>query len=588
MANVFDFLKPKASLSRNGFDLSQRHIYSQKVGQRLPVLAIDCIPNDYHEIDLVSMVRTMPVSTDAFVGMKVHFEFGFVPYWQMWHDWNDFILQTHEPFSNRAGANFPTEVPKVNLAALLRELISSYVGTISSSNYDMFYVKKCYNALRILDLLGYGSYYWLLDALSENMDDVDSYIDIVEENYSDVYINVFRIFAYQKFCQDYGRSTQYELLQPVYFNMDDFSSLNDAQKASRVFQALGELRYALWKKDMFTGLMSSPQFGAVSSVDLGSFQLYAQNAPTSSTPLYVRPNSSPYKGEVIFNTSPYNTADFTSSATIDVLSLRKAEMFQKWKEDKLRAGNKLKDQAIAMWGQPFRYQMDNYSRYIGEVIVDLNINEVVNTSAQGNVALGEIAGKGIGTGNGKIKFDTDDFGVLLCVAYVLPTQEYDAVGLDKNNTLVEAFDFATPAFENLGFEGIYNYQLSVNPELSDGFIINNNLNIRATRGYAPRYLNYKTAINKVHGEFQSIDRFNVSGDVVRGSLSHWSAPRTALDNSKLPSQLTTRVLHVSPHSLDTIFVQSATESQKSDHFLFNTNFIINSVRSLSVLGLPRW
>lgn len=221
--------------------------------------------------------------------------------------------------------------------------------------------------------------------------------------------------------------------------------------------------------------------------------------------------------------------------------------------------------------------------------MDLNINEVVNTSAQGNVALGEIAGKGIGTGNGKITFDTDDFGVLLCVAYVSPSQEYDAIGIDKNNTLLEPFDFATPAFENLGFEGIFGYQFNFNPGLYDNHTITVNQSMQSTKGYAPRYLNYKTAISKVHGEFESRDRFvGITGDLSGGSLSHWSAPRTSFEPAFNEAVLSARLHHISPHSLDTIFLSSATASQKSDHFLFNTNFIINSVRSLSVLGLPRW
>ena len=100
MSNVFQSLKPKASLSRNGFDLSQRHLFSSKAGMIVPVMCLDCIPNDFHEINLSSLVRTMPLATDAFARMRIRYCFGFVPYWQVWHPWNEFITQTKENQSN--------------------------------------------------------------------------------------------------------------------------------------------------------------------------------------------------------------------------------------------------------------------------------------------------------------------------------------------------------------------------------------------------------------------------------------------------------------------------------------------------------
>lgn len=58
MADLFKALKPTAHLSKNGFDLSRKHVFSSQAGMALPCLSLETVPGDFFEIDLASLSRT--------------------------------------------------------------------------------------------------------------------------------------------------------------------------------------------------------------------------------------------------------------------------------------------------------------------------------------------------------------------------------------------------------------------------------------------------------------------------------------------------------------------------------------------------
>lgn len=67
---------PVSNPPRSGKDLSHRKVFSMKAGELLPILCEECVPEDYFEIDLATLVRTItPMQTAAFVRAKVHFDF---------------------------------------------------------------------------------------------------------------------------------------------------------------------------------------------------------------------------------------------------------------------------------------------------------------------------------------------------------------------------------------------------------------------------------------------------------------------------------------------------------------------------------
>lgn len=76
------------------------------------------------------------------------------------------------------------------------------------------------------------------------------------------------------------------------------------------------------------------------------------------------------------------------------------------------------------------------------------------------------AGKGEGTARFDDKFDFDDYGFLICVNSVSPEiMLADGLNREMVHTLPE--DFFDPAFVNLGYQPVANFELTLNPDNTD-------------------------------------------------------------------------------------------------------------------------
>lgn len=646
MADLFKSLKPEKHNSKSGFDLSQKHVFSMKAGQLVPCLALETIPDDYHEIDLMSLTRTMTLNTAAFLRGKMRYDFFFVPNSQLWHMFNQFITQRTDKHSTLSkGAKF---CPNVSLGSIL-----SMIANDTGSNTDIHGYQWRENAVRLLDMLGYGNHSYILDPDSA---DVDSYI----QNYSGKYVNIFRLAAYQHIWYDFYRNKFYDTGDSgdasfvdvgdyvSFFNFDDLqcttaatshllASTSDEQ--ARLRGLLG-MRYVQWKKDLFTSALPGQQFGVVSSVDLGfdpsnlsivgdgtqigtvkgsrnvrigTGETDTSVAGTNTRGLIIRSGSEDERGlawdsenypatllgsildpKVNSNNGTLSGLSITSpssNTSFDVLSLYKAQMLQSWKQSTLRAGNMTDDNFMAHYGITPRYEGDENVDFLGSFDCPLQVNAVEATSTTGQTINGKVGelgatGTAIASGN-KIKYKSRDFGIIMCVASFLPESEYNSNMLDKANTLLEEFDYFTPEFENIGLEAIplSQFNASVPADFANSVM-----------GYAPRYWMYKTALDKVHGEFANSAWYKRSGtNVVKtdvlGSLSPWVAPRQENFVGQIISGAFARKLstfYVNPNVFDNVFGVNTDSSQATDQFLNNVFFDIKSIRPMSVLGLPQF
>ena len=595
---------------KNVFDLSQRHIFSAKAGQIIPVVCVDTVPGDKFELDLINMARTMPLNTAAFTRMKQSFDWVFVPYRALWSRFNEFIAQRNDPRSalyGTASMDNPNMTPMYVPNLSLKDMFTAIYA--QSGTTDIMGFDKYENALRLMDMLGYGDF---------AHSDVSSW-------QADAGCNLWHLLAYQKACCQFYRDSVHDPLADAFaFNVDDVqgtslanSKLDYVRSASNVAK-LFELRYKPWKKDIVTGTMPTMQYGSVSAVPLSQQMIGTSTVPSISTvsPYWQNYPSRGYaasanvwtergpiksyndgtntdsnlgipyvtaQDEVIQvrsgHSHPDGTAVFPAGTTLfDIIAQRKAEAIQKWKERTLRAGFHTDKQFEAHYGVSADEDGRWCADFIGSVDSYINIDEVITTAnnnpAQGgtdvNNNVGDIAGKGVGVTRGsKMHFETNQFGVLMCLYSCVPEADYSSYGLDPNNTLIERFDYFTSEFENLGLQAvpqsIYN--------LFDGAPAQ-------VIGYGPRYWNYKTALDKVHGEFN----YRRDGTANSGTLYDWATPRRDLTvNNNLP---TLGAYYVNPHILDSIFAVAANDKQSTDQLLINAMFEIKAIRGMSVIGLP--
>ena len=207
MADLFKSLKPHAHLSKNGFDLSRKHVVSTKAGEADPCLYVETVPGDHFEIDLAALTRTQTLVTAAFLRGKQRYDFFFVPYSQLWHPFNQFISQRTDKHSTRQqGHNY---CPVVSLEDLVIFLFDAWTEQGNFHEEDIHNNDMVFGAIRLLDLSGYGDFRWILGYDEES--NRSTFLNEVAAVYHGKYVNIFRLLAFNHVWYDYYRNKYYDV-----------------------------------------------------------------------------------------------------------------------------------------------------------------------------------------------------------------------------------------------------------------------------------------------------------------------------------------------------------------------------------------
>lgn len=611
MANIMSQKNVKNHVHRNGFDLSFRSAFTAKAGEILPIMCKEVLPGDKFDIDLSTFTRTRPVNTAAFTRIREYYDFYFVPTGLLWDKWENYIIQTNNPTHALSATQSPDNFTShpyfvlrdvLNYLYLLRTGASNGTTTVYPVNevglgrYD--------STCKLFEYLNYGD---LRSIVSNSFDG-----DFTDSKYNFA-LNPFPLLGYQKIYQDYFRFSQWEKTAPYTCNLDYIFTNNDlkinvysvytqvksdiSSAVTKYHNTMFDLRYSSYKKDYFMGLLPSQQFGetAVATPLIGDlsgsygFSNSAGNSPAvgMSTDWGAQGR---LRGSLVSTDSSYTYQnlslhlDNSTTAGLSVFALRQAEFLQKWKEITNSGNLDYKEQLAKHWNVvPSDYQSYR-CRYLGGSASNIDISDVVNTNLYQPTSgdafpASDIAGKGTGSNRGHVKFESKgEYGYLYCIYHCEPILDWACLGIDRMNTRVTASDYAIPEFEDLGMEPIssrrlfFGYDPSFNAWVDEDKLL----------GYAPRYIDYKTSLDKVYGSFRVYDK-------------DWVAPIT-------PAQLAARIINlsgvgslgaisynffkVSPTVLDSIFERAASSTVDTDQFLVGAFFDVKAVRNLSVNGLP--
>lgn len=152
----FKLPTPHPTLSRNGFDLSSRRIFSAPAGALLPVLTQEVNPGEHFSISVQDLVRTQPLNTAAFARCKEYYHFFFVPYRALWSSSDRFFAGVtngdrsfRDPKDLKGDissfSDVPNSVPCFDLLSFLssigKEDGSRFKGHIGSDPYEVPYSK---------------------------------------------------------------------------------------------------------------------------------------------------------------------------------------------------------------------------------------------------------------------------------------------------------------------------------------------------------------------------------------------------------------------------------------------------------------
>ena len=560
---------PESNPQRNGFDLSHRKVLTYKAGELLPILVKECVPKDYIEVDLAALVRSVsPLNTAAFMRSKIYFDFFFVPMTSVWRNFDKFYYQRDDNYSSYT--NSAAYEPNITILDINRLL---QYGSTSSP------VDSQESRCKLVNLLGYGNW------INEDTLDYESTGDYAAIGVKS--LTALPIYAYNRIYNLHYRDAWKDAPSPNAVRDMSADDIVCSSYANSVIDKITNsndhnfirMHYHRYPQDLFIGLLPSQQFGSVSSVSMSSdlvFQDYSQIPASLGSAVVGRQSAD---NRVVFSDSNDSTK-YTigvSSSNFDVIALRRAIAAQKWKEYNARAGWKAGKQAKAMFGvntpDDRKHDVEFIDSYAFPVMVDEVVQQSATVSSGGTTqALGELAGKVIGVGNGhKIKYNVGErHGYFFCISYILPQVEYNAVGIDKQLVRSTPESHYMPAFANLGLEAVYKFELDA---LSQS--VAESQKFDATLGFTTRYHEYKTDVDKVYAEFQT-----------GGSLQSWVTVRRDLQNAVASGSIPLSLLYVNPIILDTVFLAQASPSISTDQFMVNVNFDLKMVRPMSALGLP--
>lgn len=565
MKSLFAKQKSKANLQRNAFDLSYSNKFTASPGMLLPCYVQEVNPNEHFVISPQSFLRTMPLNTASFVRAKQNIEFYFVPYRLLCRQFPQFVVGTEYKISSLSGLNdYKNPLPTFDLS----NIVSTLVNLCKTDNkaLDIAGMPIWRGAVRLLDLLGYGVNLPSLRAISK---------DFATSPFNKTLsVNPLRLLAYQKIYYDFYRNPMYELNNPDAYNIDgqfdsgslanpDFAGYTTDPNNNQMFA----LRYRNWKKDYFNCV--SPYFqGAdwlsdvTDSPTLGAVNFDNQFAPYSNI-------AASAQG---FLSAPNIQG---KNFSISIANLRSAYALDKLYRLSIAAGDgDYGSQIRAHYG--FDVPYDNCkSRFIGGISEPISISEVITTATTADAPTGDIYGKGLSANSGqRIVFDTKEHGIIMGIFSVVPEADYNANGVDKFNMKINREDFYQPEFADLGLAPLSLYEYSYCAPW-------NRTDDNRTLGYIPRYAEYKTRVDYVHGEFESYTE-KPSGE--NGKLSAWVAPR----QTQLSGQLgaSNSFLKIKPNIWNNITSLAYTGKEEEDIFIVDFRANVQAVRPMSVSGLP--
>lgn len=563
-----------SSVSRNAFDVGYSNKFTSSLGMLLPCFVRECNPDEHYRINARMFTRTMPMNSAAFIQCTQHIEFFFVPYRLLWRDFPQFVVGTKYPTSLYDTAKISKDSPNFDLAkiynAFKKKLSASDSTPAAGLGTDLLGYPKIQNSLRLLDLLGYGCYF-----------------TPEAKDFAPAVMNPFRLLAYQKICADFYRVANWEDNRIASWNIDGLpydmtSTFNEVTLQKFVDNYLA-LNYRPWKKDLFT--IANTQFQGAdflsNTFDAPSFPVETDSY-ANLNPLTTR--SSGFQGDMTASTSgkqvSFTMANLRSAFALDKLYRLMAQASDGDYKSQIKA----------------RYGFDAYApqmrcQFVGSASSVIQVNPITSTadtlsttdnSFQGT-PVGRIYGNGVASGSDTFEFDTKEHGILMGICSFVPDVDYSSYGVNIFNKKLSSSEYFQPEFDNLGKQPLDATALYLAKVPGAGGIQS-----PAVLGWIPRYTEYKTHIDEVHGQLNGNIYRSASGEP---TLSSWTAPRLAgFEDDKASywckDGLSKNFFYINPALYNSIFVNQYEGFQTQDQFICEVSNNVQAVLPMSVSGEP--
>lgn len=506
---VFDRIQLK-SPKRSAFDLSHGRKFSMNMGDLVPVLCTEVIPNDKIRLNMEHLVRMQPLLAPMMHHVNVTTHFFFVPNRLIWNDWENFITGGEKGNSNPV---FPT--------------------------------LKVTNSIQYKNVgLGIGS---LADYLGVPVKQFEGKTGILQPNQ----ISALPFRAYQLIYNEYYRDQNLE--EPVEFGKS--SGVTEAGSLSVTSNSptrqLLRLRKRAWEKDYFTSALPFAQKGEQMTIPItGEFPVKFTNMfGGNSKEVKATTN---IDGDIDLNAlnaqneAGYLNTELTGSTGTTINELRAASRIQRWAEKNARSGNRYVELILSHFGIKSSDARLQRPEYLGGGKTPITISEVLQNSAtEEDSPQGNMAGHGVSPGStNQFSRRFEEHGYIIGIMSIMPRTGYYQ-GIPRHFMKTDKFEFAWPDLAHMGEQQVHAGEIYFSPEQATGN--------RDSFGYQPRYSEYRFINDTVHGDF--VD-----------TLKYWHMAREFeerpyLNESFIKANPTNRVFAVTDPTYPKLLVQTYSKMQ---------------------------
>ena len=535
MASIFEqTIVPKVKFSN--FNLSETSILTCNFGQLVPCYLREVIPNDVFTMSVFADIQFAPMVAPMFQDVNCSIHFFYYPNRIVWDDFETFITGAQE-------GHVLSEDKLPAPAGVHPYWFATAVGSESMQG-------------SIFDYLGLPN-----ELGSVDFDDTDDVI-------SDIPLR-----GYFKIWYDYYRdeNLQYELNRRGTGAIDLFAMWR-AWRASSTYlmdnptdpSSGGSVIANVWsdfspfhrayRKNYFTAALPTPQKGEPVTLNLGTtapvnladdniVRLGSSDPDEASVSLYsrvgafgdmsflsARPDSGAV-AQMVFSAGddtmlpvdafigrlhnahndpssyPIAYADLSRASSITVEALREAFAVQEILESLSMRGSRYTEFLKGNFGvTPDDYKLQR-PQFLGGVVTPVQVQQVLQNagvdSSQGQMTAYAAGRAYAAAGDRVFRMRFKEHGYIMGILSVMP-KDYYFQGIPRHFTRRDRFDYYIPQTAHLGEQAILNQELYFDGSDRD----KNN----AVFGYIPRWAEYKTATNSIHGDF-------------RGSLNYYHMAR---------------------------------------------------------------
>lgn len=440
---------PSAEIPRSKFDRSHSYKTTFDAGRLIPVYLDEVLPGDTFTMKQTNFARLATPLKPVMDNLYLDTHFFFVPYRQIWDNFQQFMGERPDPDDDPTAFTIPTQFLNMQNNA----------GTLA--NYFGIPTKP-------------GSQGVTVSALPFR-----AYCHIWNEWYRDQNLQDRVIFSYGNGPDSLGTMTPLRRgKRHDYFT----SALPWPQKGDPITVPLGDTAPIVVTGD------GVPRF------DIGATTDVSLQTPNASTNVQAS-SAGPVGTNNIEWNDPKLETDLSSATSIDINTLRTSFQIQRLLERDARGGTRYIEIILAHFGVRSSDARLQRPEYLGGGSERINFNPVAATAETAELPQANLGAYAVGTSRANFQKSFEEHGIVIGLVSARADLTYQQ-GVERFWFRSTRYDFYWPALAHLGEQSVLNKEIWVQGNAG----LDN-----ATFGYQERYAEYRYKPSRITGLFASDD-----------------------------------------------------------------------------------